>query len=527
MSDRIIKPQDGPQMMAAKSKARIVIYGGAAGGGKSWLQAFMAARHVDVPGYNAILFRRTFPMLQGGGSLLEETQSFYPELGGVFNLNRFEWRFPSRALVELKHLQHEKDAKAHKSKQYTRVGMDEASDFEGSQIFFLNSRLRTTTGLRKQLLLTTNPDPDCALRTLIDWWIGEDGYPIPERAGIVRFWVRIKDEIVWADDPDSLLRYVDNDPHSINSLTFIPSKVTDNRILMEKDPGYMANLKSLIAVERDRYLGGNWNVKESAGDYFQKACFKPWGATDLERALRSQDGRPGEIVQSVRCWDLASTPVTGDLVPGLQRPLDFKARDKSMEDPDWTCSVRLDRVRNGRVIISDVTFHRDTPGAVQALQERTAIQDGPKVNVVIFADPGQAGEDQAARVAATLRRHAPVHVMDTLKKEWHARESARAAWRGELYYMEAGWNTRFFNQLETFPTPKAKDDAVIALSGAYRYLTEHPCAFPKIESVDIRHPDIVLADPRLAQQMYSKKERIKRGVMRVEMPGRRWGMRNY
>ena len=525
----VIRPQPGPQTMAARSKARLVVYGGAAGGGKSWLQAFMAARHVDTPGYNAILFRRTFPMLEGGGSLLQEMETFYPDLGGTFNRNRFEWKFPSNALIELKHLQHEKDAKAHKSKQYTRVGMDEASDFEGSQIFFMNSRLRTTTGLPKQLLLSTNPDPDCALRSLIDWWIGQDGYPIPERAGIVRFWVRIKDEIVWADDPDKLLKYVDNDPHSVMSMTFIPSKVTDNRILMEKDPGYMANLKSLSAVERDRFLGGNWNIKESAGDYFQKANFKLWGATDLQRALMSQDGRAAEIVQSVRCWDLASTPVLGNLVPNLIRPSDFKARDPATEDPDWTCSVKLDRTRNGRIIISDVTFHRDSPGAVQALQERCAVEDGPRTNIVIFADPGQAGEDQAERVARTLRKHAPVHVTDTLKKEWHARDASRAAFRGELYYLEAGWNNRFFNQLESFPHPKMKDDAVIALSGAYRYLTEHPMALGPIESVDIKAPefDVFLANPDKVKELYNKRERLKRGAEVVQMAGKRWGRRNW
>ena len=101
----VIRPQPGPQTMAARSKARLVVYGGAAGGGKSWLQAFMAARHVDTPGYNAILFRRTFPMLEGGGSLLQEKETVYPDLGGTFNRNRLEWKFPSNALIELKHLQ--------------------------------------------------------------------------------------------------------------------------------------------------------------------------------------------------------------------------------------------------------------------------------------------------------------------------------------------------------------------------------------------------------------------------------------
>lgn len=518
-------------MVAATSKARFIVYGGAAGGGKSWLQAWRAAKYVHVPNYSAIIFRRTFPMLEGGGSLLEETHGFYPDLGGKFNRVRFSWEFENRARVELKHLQHEKDAFAHKSKQYDFIGLDEASDFEGSQIFFLMSRLRSIVNVPKVVLATTNPDPDCALRSMISWYIGDDGYPILERGGVVRYWVRVQDEIVWAATPDELLKYVDNDPHSVMSFTFIPARITDNQILMSKDPGYMANLKSMNPVERDRYLGGNWDRRLAAGDFFQKSTFKVWGATELQRALLSQDGRPGEIAQSIRFWDLASTPVLGDLVPGLQRSEGFKARDPSVDNPDWSVSVKLDRVRNGRVIVSDVTFHRDTPGAIHALQERTAIQDGPRTTIGIFADPGQAGEDQAERVARALRKHAPVEIFDTMKKEWHAREASRAAFRGELYYLEGPWNNQFFNQLEQFPAPSAKDDAVMALSGAYRYLQEHPIPTYQAETFSIKECpqyDALLANPQRAVEMLSRKERIRRGVERLDVPSsRRWGMRNW
>lgn len=528
---RVIKPQPGPQMQAYLSKAKIVCYGGSAGSGKSFFDAMRAAKYVHVPNYNAIVFRRTFPMLEGGGSILEEMQGYYPDLGGRFNRNRFTWEFGNNAKIELKHLQHDKDAQAHKSKAYCTIIFDEATEFEGSQFFFMLSRLRSTVQVPKQFYLTTNPDPDSFIRPLIDWWIGEDGYPIRERSGVVRYWVRIRDEIVWASTPDELLKYVDNDPHSIMSFTFIPSLITDNPALMSKDPGYLANLRNMGQVDRDRYLRGNWDVKLSAGDFFVRSAFKVWGATELQRALLSQDGRPGEIAQSIRFWDLASTPVLGDLVPGLQRAEGFKARDPSVDNPDWSASVKLDRVRNGRVIVSDVTFHRDTPGAIHALQERTAIQDGPRTTIGIFADPGQAGEDQAERVARALRKHAPVEIFDTMKKEWHAREASKAAFRGELYYLEGPWNNQFFNQLEQFPAPSAKDDAVMALSGAYRYLQEHPIPTYQAETFSIKECpqyDALLANPQRAVEMLSRKERIRRGVERLDVPSsRRWGMRNW
>lgn len=527
---RLMKPQPGAQMDAAKSKARIVVAGAGAGTGKSWLAAWRAALYVHVPGYNAAVFRRTFPMLKGSGSILDEMRSFYPDLGGNFHQNDFEWRFPTPARVELKHLQHDKDAEAHKSKQYSFLNFEEASQFTGHQFFVLNSRLRSTIAVPKQFFLTTNPDPDCFIRPLIDWWLNSDGYPIPERSGVIRFFVRVKDEIVWNSEPEPLLKYVANDPHSVQSMTFIPGNITENVALMTADPGYLANLRALPATERERLLGGNWNIRESAAEYYTKGSFKQWGENDLQKALMAQDGRAGEVVQSIRVWDLASTPILGELVPGIERPSDFKARSASDSDPDYTCSVRLDRVRNGRIIISDATFCRDTPGAVQQLQERTAIEDGPRVTIGIFRDPGQAGDDQAERIARSLRKHSPCVVLDTADKQWNAREPARAAWRGEIYYLENRIPARFWSQLQGFPDPKVKDDAVVALSGAYRYLQEHPIPTYHSESIDCKvFPyDAILQDPARARELFHKKDQIRRGVIRVDVQStRRWGRRNW
>jgi hypothetical protein len=83
----------------------------------------------------------------------------------------------------------------------------------------------------------------------------------------------------------------------------------------------------------------------------------------------------------------------GDLVPNIQRSGEFKARTRG-----WM--IRTDRIRalgrtgNGRIVIL-TRRSTDTPGAVQALVERTAIQDGPAVTVGIFSEPAQAGVDQS------------------------------------------------------------------------------------------------------------------------------------
>jgi predicted phage terminase large subunit-like protein len=472
----VIRPQvDTPQERAAKSRAQILVYGGGAGGGKSWFQSYQAAKYHKTKGYSAALFRRTFTMLQGSGSLWDECLGFYPALGASYTTKPLEFKWPAPARVEFRHLQHEASAQEHKSKQYAFIGFDEATDFTGAQFTFMVSRLRTTCGVPTQMVLTTNPDPDSYLRTWVDWWISSDGTPDHTRSGKLRYWCRDKDEVIWADSREALAKYVDDVNTDVMSMTFIPATVYDNKILLEKDPTYLGKLKSLPKVERDRFLGGNWDVKESAGDLFQRSWFQPWGFTELERVLMGQDGPGAHVVQSVRWWDFAATPVKGDLVPGIERPGDFKAREPTTADGDWSVGVRLDRTADGRVIIGDVQMWRDTPGAIEAAVERAAMLDGPRTTVGGWDDGGQAGASQSERLAARLSKHALVVCEPSSKSKLeYAREPSRSAYRGELHFVQGKWNSPFFNQLEQFPSKDEHDDAVDALSGAWHYLTQNP-----------------------------------------------------
>jgi predicted phage terminase large subunit-like protein len=450
------------------------VYGGAAGGGKSFFQSYRAAKHHQVKGYSAALFRRTFTMLQGSGSLWDECMGFYPELGASYTTRPLEFTWPHPSRVEFRHLQHEKSAEDHKSKQYAYIGFDEATDFTGRQFTFMLSRLRTTCGVPTQICLTTNPDPDSYLRTWVDWYISADGTPDPTRSGKIRYFVRVKDEIVWGDSRAELRKYVDH-PSEVMSFCFIAASIFDNAILLEKDPSYLAKLKSLPDVERARFLGGNWDVKESAGDLFQQTWFRQWGATELERHLMDQTGSGARVVQSIRWWDFAATPVRGDLVPGVERPADFKAREPGASDPDWSVGVRLDRTADGRIIVSDVRYVRDTPGAVEAYVERTAMEDGERVTVGWWQDPGQASISQSERLQARISRHAMVVCEPASKSKLeYAREPSRAAYRGEIFYQVGKWNAFFFNQLQQFPSKDAHDDVPDALSGGWHYLAQNP-----------------------------------------------------
>src|SRR6516164_5895067 len=166
----------------------------------------------------------------------------------------------------------------------------------------------------------------------VAWWIDQEtGLPIPERAGVLRYYVRVAEKTVWADRPeeliDQMIRRQDMppgaDPLRPISVTFIPAKVHDNPALLRVNPEYLTWLLSLPLLERERLLGGNWKIRPAAGLYFKQA----WcGAVEQV---------PADL-ELVRYWDLAATEKT------------------ELNDPDWTVGIKLGRDRSGRYWLLDM-----------------------------------------------------------------------------------------------------------------------------------------------------------------------------
>jgi hypothetical protein len=126
------------------------------------------------------------------------------------------------------------------------------------------------------------------------WWIGEDGYALPERAGKTRWFLRLpSDELAWADTPEALTSTYGFDVPPL-SVTFFLMLLEDNPALIAKDPHYRAKLMAQPKCMRDRLLGGNWKSAPSAGAFFQRHWF------DVVDALPAG-------CRQVRFWDLAAT----------------------------------------------------------------------------------------------------------------------------------------------------------------------------------------------------------------------------
>jgi predicted phage terminase large subunit-like protein len=432
-----VSPQPGFQEQFLSCTADIAIAGGSAGCGKSWASVYEAARFHDVPGFAAILFRRTSPELVGAGSIWEESLKLYPRLGGVPREHRLDWRFPSGASIEFRHLQYDGDRLSHQSKQYALILFEEICHFTESQFWYLISRARSTCGVRPYVRATCNPDPDSFVAKLIAWWIDQDtGLPIPERAGVLRWFVRSGDDLVWASTPEEL-RGQCGEGRQPKSLTFVPGKLEDNQILVAKDPAYRAWLESLPLVDRERLLGGNWKIKPAAGLYFKREYFT------------IVDEVPGDLVNVVRCWDKAATEPS-----------------EKNRDPDYTAGVKLGKLRDGRYIVLHVARAQSSPGKVDSLMQRIAKTDGNGVTAVLFQDPGQAGKVDVAHMRRVLDGYSLRVTRPTKDKVTFAGPFSAQAEGGNVLMLRGEWNDQYISEHEAFPEG-SHDDQVDATAGAY------------------------------------------------------------
>ena len=436
----IPSPQAGPQAQFLDAQADIAIYGGAAGGGKTWALLRETLRHMENPAFNAVIFRRNAVQARNPGGLWDEALAMYAELGAKPVQQRLEWAFPSGARVKFAHLERESTVLAWQGSQVPLICFDELTHFSRGQFFYMLSRNRGTCGVRPYVRATCNPDADSWLAEFIAWWICQNtGLPLPARSGALRWMIRLGDKIIWADSAAELTAAHGPDC-APKSVTFIASSLFDNKILMRADPGYLANLKALPRVERERLLHGNWKIRPAAGLYFRRA----W--------VNVVDEAPADL-RLVRAWDLAATEKT------------------DRNDPDFTASVKMGLAQDGRIYVLHGLSLRKSPLHVQNAILNLAAQDGAATAIALPRDPGQAGKAQAAALTALLIGHKVYARPESGDKISRFSPFSAQCEAGNVCFVRGDWNEEFFNQLEQFPDAP-HDDHADACATAFNYLTQ-------------------------------------------------------
>lgn len=444
MSDTeiVLKPQPGPQEQFLSSTADIVFYGGSAGGGKTFGLLLEPLRHINNPKFAGIIFRRTTTQIRNPGGLWDESAKMYSFLNARPRSATLEWFFSSGAKMKFAHLEYDKTVYDYQGSQIPFIGWDELTHFSKKQFLYMLSRNRSDSDIPGYIRATCNPNVDSWVRGFIDWYVDADGFIDEKKSGIIRYFIVKDDIVIWGDTKEELLSKYGEDEMP-KSFTFIRSTLADNKILLEKDPSYKANLRALSRVERARLLDGNWNIRETAGSIFDRSWF---GVLDVV---------PSGWRRVVRFWDRAASEIS----------------DKN-PDPDWTRGVKIYEYPNNTYLVADLRSLRGTPGKVLNFIRATAQHDGTVCHVYAQQDPGSAGVEERDNFIKHLRGFAVTTKVLSKDKLTRAQPVSAQAEAGNVFVLRAPWNDDFFAELERFPSEDSHDDIVDALSGAHNALIE-------------------------------------------------------
>jgi predicted phage terminase large subunit-like protein len=255
-----------PHQPTSKQRAAMLLnhlrdgfYGGAAGGGKSDWLLMEALQYADIPGYSAIIFRRTFKDLALPGALMDRAKDWLSNSDARWNEQEHQWSFPSGATMVFGYLEHEDDKRRYQSAEFQFIGFDELTQFTDTQFKFMFSRLRRLAGSDIPLRVRGASNP------------GGPGHE----------WVK--------------QRYIVEAPEHPNRF-FISAKLQDNPHLDQAE--YIESLKETDALTMAQMLRGDWDVVPE-GKKFQRE----W----LAGRIVVQAPR---LVKAVRYWDLAASVVS-------------------------------------------------------------------------------------------------------------------------------------------------------------------------------------------------------------------------
>ena len=253
-SEVVFQANPGPQEEFLSAGERDVLYGGAAGGGKSFALLADPLRYCHNANHRGLLLRRTLDELT---ELIDKSRQLYTKAfpGAKFRESKSTWHFPSGATIWFTYLDRDKDVTRFQGQAFNWIGIDEITQYPTPYVWdYLRSRLRSTDPeLQENLYMRCTANPG----GVGGWWVKKmyiEG--TPENKAFPAFDIDTRKTFVWPSGHEKA-------GQPLFFRKFVPARLTDNPLLMA-DGQYEAMLRSLPDVERKRLLEGDWDVAEGA-----------------------------------------------------------------------------------------------------------------------------------------------------------------------------------------------------------------------------------------------------------------------
>lgn len=276
------KAHEGPQEHFLAAEEQQVLYGGAAGGGKSYALLADPMRYFENPKFRGLLVRRTNDELR---ELIDKSRDLYKTFlpKATFHEQKSEWRFPSGAKMWFAYLEKDEDVRRYQGQAFSWIGFDELTQYPTSYPWtYLSSRLRSDDpflSATRSMRATSNPGGPghgWVKKMFID--------PAPENTPFPARDLETGKDLVYPDSHELA-------GQPLYYRKFIPAKVSDNPSLWA-DGQYEATLLGLPEAQRKQLLEGNWDIADGAAfPEFNRSIHtcKPFRIPDSWRRYRSCD----------------------------------------------------------------------------------------------------------------------------------------------------------------------------------------------------------------------------------------------
>lgn len=291
MADKIvIRPHEGFQEKFVRTNVDVCFGGGVLGGGKSFGAVLATVEPSQDANWHGLFLRNNLDDIKAGGGLLDTFREVYGDTVVITTANMPRVTFPSGAYCDVTHVSDQSVSailRRFKGRQYDMIYFDEGSGFTWDCFKTILSRNRGTSSFAGHCLLTTNPEREHWIRTFIDWYIGDDGYIMEERDGVVRYFYMMGSDVkdvVWGDTKEEVYRRCRSDidrkldrvygynkgrdkwPSMIKSFTFYQGRMSENTEMLANNEGYVGSIAMSGGAEAAKMLEGNWNVSEKDED---------------------------------------------------------------------------------------------------------------------------------------------------------------------------------------------------------------------------------------------------------------------
>lgn len=360
-----LEVQKGFQEKIHNCKADIAIVGGAMGAGKSYALILEVMKHVGDPHFRCGIFRKNRANILCLGGLWEELLQVARSCRLRVKTNRHDLKitFPSGAVVHFGHANHPNFKQYLKGTQYTAIFIDEGDEFDEEIFKFLMARLRSKSKVKPYMRITTNPSEGW-IKKMIKPFLNEEEYPLTDECGKVKYLYFINNEPILKNSRDDFIKdhnLSKDDMQYIRTFTFIAGRVDENKKLLDNNPEYIANLKTLSDHERDRYLYGWWGELPKDGMFKEQDFAYYTGFPDrsdryiitIDTALKCSAHNDYTVAT---CWAFKKNKLyLLDLLRGKWPYASMRDRiEDFIKTNDYVDSVYIEDIQTGAVLLDDL-----------------------------------------------------------------------------------------------------------------------------------------------------------------------------